>query len=122
MFNRSISKFLIIFLTEKKYEFIRRTSNTNKCITHGAWAEMSLSLVHNYPEYGGSMLLRNVSTYLPEHTDVKSQKILNITRSYVNRTYVTTSNILSVTGKFSVKSILNSAVRNLDTSTCRMSV
>jgi hypothetical protein len=81
---------------------------------------MSLSLVQKYPEYGGSMLLRNAVTYLPEHTDVKSQKILNLTWSYVKRTYVTTSRILSVTRKFSMTSILNSAVRILDAISCRI--
>jgi len=68
------------------------------------------------------MLLRNVCTYLLEHKDFKSQNILNLTRSYVSRTYVATSNILSVTGKFSVKSILNSAVPILDTTSCRIPV
>jgi hypothetical protein len=53
---------------------------------------MSLSLVHKYPKYGGSILLRKAGTYLPEHTDVKSQKILSLTRSYVNRTYVSQRN------------------------------
>lgn len=83
---------------------------------------MSLSLVHKYPKYGGSILLRKTGTYLPEHTDVKSQKILSLTLYYVNRTYVTTSNILSVTGKSSVKSILNNTVRILDTTSCRIPV
>jgi len=68
------------------------------------------------------VLLRNAGKYLPEHMDVKSQKILNLTRSYVNRTYVTTSYILNVTGKFSVKSILNSALRILDTTSCRIPI
>jgi hypothetical protein len=45
------------------------------------------------------MLLRNAGTYLSEHTDVTSQKIFILTRSYVNRTYVTTSNILSANKK-----------------------
>lgn len=83
---------------------------------------MSLNLVHKYPEYGDSMLLRNECPYLPEHTDVTSQNMLNLTRSYVNRTYVTTSNILSVRGKFSMNSILNSAVRILDAISCRIPV
>jgi len=109
-------------VTEKKSEFTRGTSNANKCITNRVWAEMSRSLVHKYPEYGGSMLLRSAGTYLPEHRDVKSQKIFNLTRSYINRTYVTTSNILSLTGKFSIISILNSAVRILDTTSCRKPV
>jgi hypothetical protein len=64
---------------------------------------MSLSLVHKYPEYGAGILLRNAGTYPPENTDVKSQKILNLTRSHVNRTYVTNSRILSVTGKVDFK-------------------
>jgi hypothetical protein len=34
------------------------------------------------------MLLLNAGTYLQECTDVKSQKILNLTRCYVDRTYV----------------------------------
>jgi hypothetical protein len=124
MFNKRISKFVTFtyFPAEKKSEFTRHTSNTNKCITNGVWTEMSLSKVQKYPEYGGSMLLRNAGTYLTEFTNDTSQKILILTRTYVNRTYVTTSNIPSVIGELSTKSILHSAVRILDTTSCTIPV